>query len=147
MKIQYRSNLCGGITSILFGIILFILVPMQVGTEYSATHGITSRSVPYALAVVFILCGTCLVIQSVVLKKDQVKELELKKELKVLAYIGVLFVYAFLFQYSFVFSSSFLGVSTLLFTRSKKKLFYIIVLVTVVVLYLSFTQLLHVRLP
>lgn len=51
-----------------------------------------------------------------------------------------------LFDYSFIVASIFLGAATLLFTRSKKKLYYIIVIITVFVLYLLFTQVLHVRL-
>ena len=51
-----------------------------------------------------------------------------------------------LFDYSFIVASIFLGTVTLLFTKSKRKLYYVIVMITVIVLYLLFTQVLHVRL-
>jgi len=60
--------------------------------------------------------------------------------------MAVFGIYVILFDYSFIVASIFLGAATLLFTRSKKKLYYIIVIITVFVLYLLFTQVLHVRL-
>ncbi len=88
-----------------------------------------------------------LLIQSLLLKKDVVKELDVKKEAKALAYMAVLLVYAILFTKSFLLSTAFLGVVTLVFLRSRRKLFYAVVLALVAALYLLFSQVLHIQMP
>lgn len=147
MKISYKSNFCAGVASIIFGIICWFVIPRQIGTEFSVSYGITSRTVPYAVALLCIVCGIALIVQSLVFKKDEVKTVEIGKELKALAYMVVMLVYALLFKRSFIGSTVFLGVVTLAFTGCRKKLFYVIVIAAVVVLYLLFSQVLHVRLP
>lgn len=147
MKIKYKSNLCAGVVSIIFGIICAVIIPKQIGTEFSVSYGITSRTVPYAIALLCVVCGIALIVQSLVFKKDEEKTMELSKELKALAYMVVMLIYALLFKHSFIGSTVFLGVVTLAFTGCRKKLFYVIIIVTVVILYLLFSQVLHVRLP
>lgn len=147
MKIKYRTNLCAGVGSLIFGILLWFFIPKQIDVDYSASYGITSRSMPYMLAVIFVICGVILVFQSLVRKKDTTRVLDVKKELKGIAYMLVLLIFSLLFQYSFIFSLAFLGIMTLAFMGSKKKLYYGIILALVVILYVVFTQVLHVRLP
>ena len=133
MKVKYRTNLCAGIISVIFGLAVLWLIPAQIGTEYSSGRGLTSRAVPGGAAML-------------ILKKDTVRELDLAKEGKALLYMAVFAIYVILFDYSFIVASIFLGTVTLLFTKSKRKLYYVIVMITVIVLYLLFTQVLHVRL-
>lgn len=146
MKVKYRTNLWAGIVSMICGVILLAVIPGQIGTEYSSGYGITSRSIPYTAAAIFMAGGALLIIQSRVLKKDTIKELNLVKEGKGLAYMAIFAVYAVLFDYSFIISSIFLGAMTLVCSKSRKKMYYIIVSLTVLILYLLFTQVLHVRL-
>ena len=147
MKIRYRSNLMAGILAILAAAVLLMLIPSQVRLENKVVHGISSRSLPTMLAVLMAGCGVGLIFQSLVLKKDEVKELYLAKELKGALYMLVLLGYGFAFSHSFLISTSLLGVITLAFTKDRKPLHYLIVLVVVTALYFAFTQLLHVRLP
>lgn len=147
MKIRYRSNAAAGVVSIVLSIVCLILIPRQIGEDYTVTYGITSRTVPYAVAVLWIVCGMVLLVQSLLLKKDEVKELDLKKEGKALGYMAVLLVYAILFNKSFLLSTAFLGAVTLVFLGCRRKLFYAIVLALVAVLYLLFSQVLHIQLP
>ena len=79
MKINYRSNLTAGIISIILGVICFLVIPHQIGEDYSTTYGITSKTVPYAVSVLWCVCGGALIFQSLILKKDEVKTLEVKK--------------------------------------------------------------------
>ena len=88
MEIKYKSNLAAGIVSIILGVICIILVPLQIAEDYSATYGITSRTIPCAIGVLWIVCGVVLLIQSLILKKDTVKTLIVGKELKALAYMA-----------------------------------------------------------
>ena len=145
MEIKYKSNLAAGIVSIILGVICIILVPLQIAEDYSATYGITSRTIPCAIGVLWIVCGVVLLIQSLILKKDTVKTLIVGKELKALAYM--LLIYSILFKRSFLISTILLGVATLAMTGTKKKLYYVIVIAMVVVLYLLFAKVLHIQLP
>ena len=147
MEIKYKSNLVAGIVSLILGVICLILVPLQIAKDYSATYGITSRTVPYAIGILWIVCGVILLVQSLVLKKDTEKTLVVGKELKALAYMVMLLVYGILFKRSFLISTILLGVATLAMTGTKKKLFYVIVIAMVVVLYLLFAKVLHIQMP
>ena len=124
-----------------------LLIPAQIGEDYSATYGITSRTIPYAIAVLWIICGIVLLVQSLILKKDEIKVLEIKKEVKALLYMLVLLIYALLFNKSFLLSTIFLGIATLAFTGTKKKSYYIIVTAVVIIVYVLFTKVLHVQMP
>lgn len=147
MKIHYHSNLSAGCFSIVLAAILFFIIPSQIGLESQSVHGITSRSLPYALSILMGGAGAGLLFQSLVLKQDTVKELEIQKECKGLLYMVCLLLYGIAFSHSFTLSTVFLGIVTLVFTKCKKIRYYLIVVAVVIVLYLIFTQLLHVRLP
>ena len=147
MEIKYKSNLVAGIVSLVLGVICLILVPLQIAKDYSATYGITSRTVPYAIGILWIVCGVILLVESLILKKDIEKTLVVGKELKALAYMVMLLVYGILFKRSFLISTILLGVATLAMTGTKKKLFYVIVIAMVVVLYLLFAKVLHIQMP
>lgn len=147
MKIKYRSNLVAGIVSICLGVICFLIIPMQIGEDYTATYGITSKTVPYAVAALWIVCGIILIIQSLLLKKDEIKILEAGKELKAIGYMLMLLIYGILFKKSFLISTMFLGCVTLAFTGSRKKVYYAVVLAVVAVLYFLFSRVLHIQLP
>ncbi len=147
MKIRYRANLAAGCLAILAAIILYLLIPSQVALESKPVHGITSRSLPYALSVLTAVCGVGLVLQSLLLKKDEIRELDVVQEGKGLLYMACLAVYAWGVGRSFLISTCLLGVATLAFTKDKKWLHYLVVLCVVVVIYLMFTRFLHVRLP
>lgn len=147
MKIRYRSNLTAGIAAILFGIALFWLIPAQVGVERRAVYGVNSRTLPYALAWLSCICGAGLMLQSLVFKRDEVKELELGKEAKGLVYMLMILAYGIGVEHSFLVATMLLGTATLAMQKDKKPLHYAIVIVTSVVIWFTFTQLLHVRLP
>ena len=126
-----------------------ILIPQQIGEDPSSTValGINSRSVPYAMAALIIVCSLFLIFQSVVLKKDTVKELVLTQEGLALAYIACLIVSALLYKKSFILAVGFLGSATLGLLKCKKVFYYIIELAVVVALFYVFTRLLGTRLP
>jgi hypothetical protein len=61
--------------------------------------------------------------------------------------MAVLIGYAVLFSLNFIFALVFLGTATLGFMKTRKILYYLIVLILAVGLYFIFTLVLHVRLP
>lgn len=40
MKIKYRTNLVAGVIALIAAIILFVIIPSQVGVERRATYGL-----------------------------------------------------------------------------------------------------------
>lgn len=148
MKIQFKLNLVSGIFSVMIGILLLYLIPSQISAEISSTNsGVTSSTLPSMVGWLFVVCGVILLIQSIILKKDEFKVLDVKTELLVLAYMAILVIYGYFFKYGFLWTTSLLSVITLLFTRCKNKWYYLITVVAVFVLYFVFKMILHVRLP
>ncbi|MDR1901778.1 MAG: tripartite tricarboxylate transporter TctB family protein [Treponema sp.] len=147
MRLRYKTNLTSGCFSLILGGLVWFFTPRQIEPDYTATYGITSRTMPYLLAAVLAACGLVLVIQSLIFKKENYKEIEVRQELKALGYMLVLIGYAVLFSVNFIFALFFLGAATLAFMKTRKKLYYLIVLVFAVGLYFVFILALHVRLP
>jgi len=147
MKVRYRSNLTAGIAALAAAAALYFIIPGQIALEAKTIHGISSRTLPYIFVTLMAVCGIGLVSQSLVFKKDEVKELDLRKEAVGVLYMLFLLVYGVSFSHSFILSTALLGVVTLAFTKCKKPAYYAIAIAVVIVLYFVFTQLLHVRLP
>ena len=146
MRVEYWVNKWTGLIGIGFGVGLWLLIPYQIGNELIASTGITSKSLPYAIAILFFSCGCCLLFSSLVLKKDHLKTIIIKEEVKAIAYIGILIVFSLLIKWNFIIAMLILGGTTLAFMKSKKVLYYIIVILFAVGLYFIFTQVLRARL-
>lgn len=146
MIIKYRSNLACGIASVLAAVILCLIIPQQIGLEATVKFGITSRTIPYGIAAVFALCGVGLIVQSLVLKKDKVKELDLKAEVPALLMFAVLLVYLLLFEKEWPLSTAAVGCAALVLSKSKKWYYYAIVVALTIALYFIFVNMLHIRL-
>lgn len=148
MKIRFKSNLWAGIVSILMGVVLMLLVPTQVSEELAKTASVvTSKTLPNMIAILFIVCGIILIIQSVILKQDSIKELDLSKELTVAGYMVTLVLYAIFFKKGFLICTTILAVVTLIFVKCKNIWYYLCSVGAVFALYFIFKTLLHVRLP
>ncbi len=146
MKIRYRSNLVSGIASILFSALLFFLIPSQVGVEQVVSNGISSRTIPYGIAIVLAVCGVALIVQSLVLKKDSYKEVVLSEELPEVLFFAALLVYLFLFEKEWPLSTAALGCVTLGLSKCKKWYYYLIVAALAFGMYFLFVNVLHIRL-
>ena len=146
MVIKYRSNLWVGVFAIIAGIVLWIIIPHQIAEDYIKSYSITSRTMPYGIALLFIVCGVCLGFQSLVLKKDTIKEIHAKTELRAVAYMAALVLYCIIFKYSFIAALIFIGTVTLIFTKTRKPLYYIVVVIMTLALFFTFKYALNVRL-
>lgn len=146
MVIKYRSNLTCGIVSVLGAILLCVIIPMQVELEEEIKNGISSRTIPYGIAAAFAICGVVLIIQSLALKKDKEKTLNLQKEIPTGLMFLVLLVYIFLFEKEWPLSTAAVGCAALYLSKSKKWYDYVIVLALTVAMYLIFVNVLHIRL-
>lgn len=145
-KIEYPSNLVSGIASIIMGIALWFLIPMQVDVEMTKTYGITSRTIPYAIAVLFVVGGIVLIIQSLVFKKEKMMVLELSTELRPLIMIAAMIAYANVFKKEWPLSTAALACLALALSRCKKWYYYVIVIAMTLGLYFLFVNVLYIRL-
>lgn len=146
MKIKYRINLAAGIFGIVLAAIVFVLIPRQIGVEYVISYGINSRSLPYAIAGCIGICGLVLVIQSLVLKKDKEKVIEIKKEIAPFLIMLGFIVYIFTFEKDWLICTAALGCLTLAVSKCKKWYYYAIVIALTVALYIIFVNVFHIRL-
>ena len=147
MKLSYKVDLTGGIVSLIFGMILVLSIPYLVVEDIMPSAIMTSRTLPYCISAIFILCGLTLIIKSVFFKKDTIKSLDMKKEGIVALYLLCIVLYTILLKYSFLFATSGLSVVTLLFLKCKNKLYYGIAIGNVFALWVIFDKVLNVRLP
>lgn len=145
-KIKYPSNLVSGIASIIAGIVLWFVVPQQVGLEKTISYGITSRSVPTAIAVLFVVGGVILVLQSLVFKKEKWLELDLTAELRPLIMMIAMLAYISVFKKEWPLATAALGCLSLALSRCKKWYYYVIVIAFTLGLYFLFVEVLHIRL-
>ncbi|MFR8427218.1 MAG: tripartite tricarboxylate transporter TctB family protein [Roseburia inulinivorans] len=82
------------------------------------------------------------------MKKRHSENTDRRKRIKSISiYSHASLIYSILFKRSFLISTILLGVATLAMTGTKKKLYYVIVIAMVVVLYLLFAKVLHIQLP
>ena len=146
MTIRFRSNLASGIFAVLLAIALIILIPMEIGVETTVSFGITSRTIPYGVAGLIGVCGIVLIVKSLVLKKDEVKEITLKHEIPSLAMIALLIVYLFVFEKEWPLSTAVLGCASLALAKCRKWYYYVIVAAMAAGLYFLFTEVLYIRL-
>lgn len=146
MVIRFRSNLVSGIFGVLVAILLIIVIPTQIETEKTVTYGITSRTIPYAVAGLIGISGLVLIFKSLVLKKDEIKEIVLKQEIPAFAMFGVIILYLFFYEKEWPLCTAVLGCAALALSRCKKWYYYLIVVALTVGLYFLFTEVLYVRL-
>ncbi len=146
--LRYPSNLTAGIASIIMGGGLYYMIPIYISQDMTPSKsGMTSQTLPSFIAILFLICGVGLLLQSLVLKQEEIKELELKSEALTGLYMVALVIYGMTFKQGFVLTTSILAVITLAFARCKNKWYYPITVIFVVGLYLVFKNLLNVRLP
>jgi hypothetical protein len=143
MVVRYRTNLTSGVFSILVGIFILVVIPSQVELDYNIQYSVTSRSLPTLIAAALIILGAVLSFQSLVLKKEVWKEFETGKELKALLYMLILAGYALLFSLNLILAFVFLGAATLIIMKTRKPLYYGIVLVFALGLDAIFRFVLH----
>ena len=138
-----------GIIFLILAAVLLWIMPTQI--KVVAGEKITGRTFPRLLLTVMMLCSVLEIITGL-LSKDKryfvIDKASLYEFLWPALMFAIILAYLLLIpRIGFVLSSLLMGVGTLLFLRSRKPGYYIIVMITVFFVYLLFTQLLHVQLP
>lgn len=133
-----------GIFAMVFGCVVALLIPSQISIK--GQTGITSQTIPYFLAGVIFLLGAWLTFTSVVLKKEDYKEVCVPLEVRRIVFLLALVAYVFLMDWiGFLLSSLLIGSFVLWYMEDRKPLHYAIVGICVVVIYLVFRFLLDVN--
>lgn len=143
-----KTNLVGGIFFILLGVILFLLMPSQIIVAGSVPFLESAKAAPFLTIILMIICGTILVFQSLVLKKEKLLVLDFKQQKYALYLILYLIAYATLiYLVGFLIASLVLvlGLSHFYKITSKKQV--LSVLVVSVVVYYIFLNIFHISLP
>ncbi|ETP72959.1 Tripartite tricarboxylate transporter TctB family [Lachnospiraceae bacterium JC7] len=145
MEIKYHSNLTCGIAAILFSVVLYFLIPSQIAMSSTVSYGVSSRTIPYGIAAVMAFCGTGLIIQSLLLKKDKVKVIKLKEEVPAALMLLSFIAYLFVFEKEWPVSTAVIGCISLALSKTKKWYYYLFVILLTMALYFVFVYVLHIR--
>lgn len=144
-KIHIRTNLMAGMIFVVIAVIIALLIPSQIKMTSIVKEAVDSRFIPELLCGVMGVLGCWLIFKSLVLKKEDYFEVSLNQEKKRACFIAMLIAYVFLIpRLGFLFSSFLWGTGCLAFTKSKKVKYYMIVAVSIVIIYLIFKYLLDV---
>lgn len=88
MKIVIKKNLWSGIVTVLVSIILWITLPYCIKTQVtSLTAAIGPDYLPRLMIAMMGFCGIGLVITSIIFKKDDEIEIDLKSELRTVVFV------------------------------------------------------------
>jgi len=147
VKIKVHTNLWAGILSVAFALVIWIAMPYQIaaGGDSVATN---PRLFPQIFCVLIGILGVILIVSSLAMHREDVKEYDLKIEGKQLLYYGMIVAYVLcISRFGFLIPSVAFALLTLVYYRCRKPLYYIITISFAVALYLIFTYVLGVRFP
>lgn len=147
--LKLKKNLSAGVLSCILGIAYWFLIPIGIDAKVEIeTNAVGPEYMPRLISVLLIVLGAMLIVQSVVLKKDEVFVWNFHQEKPVLLYLAVLFGLIVLIPLiGFLVSSIVAAVLFLLLMQEKNKWFYGIVLAICILIYVIFRFALGIPLP
>lgn len=147
--LRIKTNLAGGILTILISSILLLLMPYQIKIGVGTISSYLGASdVPRMLLILMIVLGVILMLESLVLKKEHIVEVEVVQLKNVAVFTGIIFVGVVLFYLLGYLISMFVMCGLILIRlKCKERKLYIVCAILIVLVYVVFTQALNVRLP
>lgn len=146
MRINIKTNLCAGILCIAAAVVIWFLIPMQIGAPASDNITVNARLFPQIFTVLIGVFGIILVAGSLVLHKEVYKELYLPQEARVLGYYGMVALFvAAIPVIGFLAASILFVILSLVYFKSRNKWHYICAVLAAVIIYLAFSKGLGVR--
>ena len=150
MKVKIRKDLFGGITFLIFAVVIWFLIPSQI--EITTNKTINSQTFPQLLAIVIFFASCVLIIKDIrrIIRNDDssIIILNLHTEFKSALVIILLLAYALLVEYiGFLVTSIAFSIAMLIITKCKKTSYYIILTAICFGVYYIFKCLLLVQLP
>jgi uncharacterized membrane protein len=146
---RLRKNLCSGVFSLVFSVLLWILIPLQIsGKRMLYTAAVGSDYLPRIVAVCCFAVGLVMLVNSLLLKKEKIIEIHLKAEARVLGAVTVMFIFIVLSPLiGFLVSSILAMVLILVYLKCRKWHYYLSMVLLAGFIYVTFKFLLNVRLP
>lgn len=149
MKVSVKKNLWSGIFAVAFGTLVWWQIPYQILSKRRfATAAVGPEYLPRIMAIVLVVLGIMLIVQSVALRKDKAIILDLYEEGRVLVAIAMMAVYvAVTPRLGFLWSSIAVNVLLLLYLRCRNWRYYLVIVAATAAVYFSFKYGLDVKLP
>ena len=141
-EISIPTDLIGGIIFLIFGIIVLYIIPTQI--EIKKKEIINGRQFPSLLMYIMIACSVILIISQVIklLRHQEVActKINLLTEIRALIIFADMLIYYFVCQWTdnFAIGSCVFVFLMMLFFRCKKLSYYIITLVSAVLIWVAF---------
>lgn len=90
---RIRTNLISGIVFGILSIIFIMLVPSQIQVPAYDNGGPSPRIIPYLVLYGTLICSICLIIQSIVFKKEHIVVFDIKIEKASLTIMGIMILF------------------------------------------------------
>lgn len=146
MKI--KTNLWTGIIFGVISIALLIVLPQQVRLPKFDSGAPSPRIIPYVVIIGMLICSIGLLVQSLVLKKEDIFVFDIKKELPAIIILGILGVFTILVVYAgFLIGVSVMFVMLLYYLGERKPIVYIISVIGGILIYFLFLKVFNISLP
>ena len=149
MKITIKKNLWSGIITVVASLILWFALPYCIKSQVtSLTAAVGPDYLPRLIIALMGICGIGLIITSLVFKKDDTIEVNLKDELRTLLLVVIILAYILLMPViGFLLSTILFSCIALFFMETRKPLHYVVVIVLSVLIFVGFKYGLTVSLP
>lgn len=146
MKVKLNSNLWGGILMLVIGLAILVSIPFQI-EDVAGSSAIGPRFMPALAAGIILVVSVLNIIRELAAKGDRrMIEIRLDEQVRVLG-VAVCMALSYLVsrEWNIVVPAIVMGCILLAIMRCKKKLYYITVIATGMVLYLLSRYVIHVR--
>lgn len=150
MKIKINSNMVSGVIFLIFSLVVWFLIPVHIVTDEETFAN--AQFIPRLLMIIIFLSSISLIAKEAYKKIKNIEsdklEIDLKKESRVLIMFGILIIYTLIMPViGFIFSSIIVGCVSLVLMKVKNWKYYLTIIISVVIVYYVFQNLLHVQLP
>lgn len=147
--VKLKTNLIGGVFTVLLGIGLLLLMPSQIDSTLMVTDEYIDASfAPQVVSMLMVFLGLTLVIQSIIFKKENIVEIKIS-QIKRIAFFTLILIGGVILFYLFGFLISTAATSGIIlwYLRNRNWKMYMICAIIILIVYLAFTMLLQVQLP
>lgn len=144
MKI--KTNLCAGILCVISAVIIWLIIPFQIGEPASESITSNARLFPQMFTVLIGILGAVLIAMSLIFHKEVVREVSIGQEARVLGYYVLVALFAFLIPITgFLISALLFVTASLAYLKSRNKWHYVAAVLVTAAVYLAFSKGLGVR--
>lgn len=148
MKLRIRKNLVGGLMMAAVAAVVLALIPQQIQVSTLLAEEVDAAFMPRAICIIILILSLWQVVESLIKKKDEIIEIDLGSEAWAIGYFAMLVLLVVLTGVIGMLPASLLfGIGTMLYLNCKKWQYYVVIVVSFVLLYFAFTQLLKIPLP